>query len=166
MRKFILAILIFVSLILQLTVFNYIKVAGVKPDLILAIVIFNALINGSKEGAILGLVAGLAQDMMTGQFYGMNALSKMITGYIFGFAGRKLYRENILIPILCLFFGSVINESILFFLTYFIDLRISLIKAIQDKILPMAIYNSCLAPFIYSKFYDSSAKGLLSKVER
>lgn len=166
MRKIILALMVIVSLILQSTVFNYIKVAGVKPDLVLVIIIFNALINGSKDGAILGFAGGLLQDILIGQFIGLNALSKAATGYIFGFVGKKLYRENIFIPILSLLLGSVFNDLMTYFLGYFVQLNIPFLKALYDVIIPTAIYNSCLAPFLYGKFYNSSAKGLLSKVER
>lgn len=166
LRMFVLGVILICGIILQLTVFNFIKVAGVKPDLILIIIIFNALLNGSKDGAVLGLIGGLLQDLLTGQFIGLNALSKAATGYIFGFAGRKLYKENIIIPILSLLVGSLINDAIFYFLASFINLGIPFIKAIQSKMIPAAIYNCCLSPFIYGKFYDSSARGLLSKVDQ
>lgn len=165
MRKFILGLILVISLVLQLTVFNFLKVAGVKPDLILIFVIFNALLNGSRNGAVFGLVGGILQDLITGQFIGLNAISKALTGYIFGLAGKKLYKENIIIPIISLFLGSIFSDLCIYLLGYFINLNSSLLWVFKDKILPAAFYNACLAPFIYGKFYDSSAKGLLRKVK-
>lgn len=165
MRKFTLGLILVISLLLQLTVFNFIKVAGVKPDLILVFVIFNALLNGSRDGAVFGLVGGLLQDLITGQFIGLNAISKALTGFLFGLMGKKLYKENIIIPIISLFLGSIFCDFVIYILGYFISLNTSLLMVFKGKILPAAIYNACLTPFIYGKFYDSSAKGLLSKVK-
>lgn len=165
MRILTLGLILVTSLALQSTIFSFFEIAGIKPDLVLIIVIFNALLQGSREGAVFGFVGGLLQDIILGQNVGMNALAKMATGYLVGLTEKKVFKENLLIPIFYLLVATIINESFIYVLTLFLGFKINYISAFSRIILPVAIYNSCLAPFIYAKFYASSTKGLLKKIE-
>ncbi len=166
MRYLIMTVLFFISLILQSTLFSHLTVAGVKPDLVLILVIFYALLHGPKEGVFIGLVGGLLQDLMFGQNIGMNALAKLITGYAFGVLERKIYKENLLIPIFALFLGTFLNETVLYFIRLAKGAPINYFTYVRSVIFSTAIYNSCLAPFIYERLFKSSQKGLLKSISR
>lgn len=173
MRYFVMTILFLVSLILQSTVFSHLTVAGVKPDLVLVFVVFYALLYGPSEGALMGLVGGLLQDLLFGQDLGMNTLAKLVVGYVFGVLEKKIYKDNILIPMVALFFGTLLNETILYFLRFFSFLMRptdgsvgNYFLALKSVMLSVAIYNACLAPFIYGRFYRSSHRGWLQNIDR
>jgi len=166
LRFLVMTALFFISLILQSTLFSHLTVAGVKPDIVLVLIIFYGLLHGPLEGLLTGLIGGLLQDLMFGQNIGMNTLAKLTVGYIFGSLERKLYKENLLIPIGALFLGTFLNETILYFLRIATGASINYLKYFRDIIFSTAVYNSCLAPFIYGKFYKSSQKGLLRITDR
>lgn len=173
MRYFVMTVLFFIGLILQSTLFSHLTVAGVKPDVILVLLIFYSLLHGPTEGALMGLAGGLLQDLLFGQNIGMNTLSKLATGYVFGALEKKIYKENLLIPMIALFVATFFNETLLYLLRWFAYLispvggqPMNYFTSVHDVIFSAAIYNSCLAPFIYSRFYKSSHKGLLSKTDR
>lgn len=161
MRYLIMTILFFISLVLQSTLFSHLTVAGVKPDLVLVLVVFYALFQGPQEGALVGLIGGLLQDMMFGQYIGLNALANLVIGYLIGLLERKIYKENLLIPTIILFLSTFLHETILYFLRLAIELPTNYFTFIKSVVFSTAVYNSCLAPFIYGKFYKSSQKGLL-----
>lgn len=168
MRYFIMTILFLISLILQSTLFSHLTVAGAKPDLVLVFIIFYALLHGPEEGALMGLIGGLLEDLMFGQFIGLNAMAKLTVGYVFGVLERKIYKENLLIPMFGLFAGTFLNESVLYLLQMLLymmgiagETSVSYFAAVRSFIFPTAVYNSCLTPFIYGKFFRSSQKGLL-----
>lgn len=173
MRYFVMTILFVISLILQSTVFSHLTVAGVKPDLVLVFLIFYALLHGPLEGALMGLVGGLLQDLLFGQYLGMNTLAKLVVGYIFGVLEKKIYKENVLIPMVAVFLGTLLNETVLYFLRFF-SLLIrpgtgtvgTYFLALRSIIFSIAVYNACLAPFIYGRFYRSSLKGWLQNTDR
>jgi len=172
MRYYILTLLFFISLILQSTLFARLTVAGMKPDLVLVFVIIFALLRGSGEGAAAGFIGGLLQDLMFGQNIGMNTLSKMVTGYAVGVLERKIYKENLLIPLGVLFAGTFLNETFLYFLRFVSQgsgtagaYAEGYFAFVRSVIFPTAVYNCCLVPFIYGRFYKSSQKGLLKKVD-
>ncbi len=172
MRYLVMTAVFLASLILQSTLFSHLTVAGVKPDLVLMFVILYALLHGPKEGLLIGLLGGLLQDFLFGQFVGMNALPKLTVGYMFGILERKIYKENLLIPIAAIFLGTFINETILYLLrqvSYLLGhaggTSLNYLESVRHVILSTAVYNSCLAPLIYTKFYKSSQKGVLRTLD-
>jgi rod shape-determining protein MreD len=135
--------------------------------------VFYALLHGPYEGALMGLVGGLLQDLLFGQDLGMNTLAKFVVGYVFGVLEKKIYKDNILIPMVALFLGTVLNETILYSLRFFSCLIRptggsvgSFFLAFKGVILYVAFYNACLAPFIYGRFYKSSHRGWLQNIDR
>jgi len=173
MRYFVMTILFLISLILQSTVFSHLTVAGIKPDLVLVFVVLYALLHGSYEGALMGLVGGMLQDLLFGQDLGMNTLAKLVVGFVFGILEKKIYKDNVLIPMVALFIGTLLNETILYFLRFFSYLIRptvgsvgSYFLAFKGVIISVAIYNACVAPFIYGRFYRSSHKGWLQNIDR
>ncbi|MFZ5942740.1 MAG: rod shape-determining protein MreD [Bacillota bacterium] len=162
MRYLVLALLGFVCLILQSTLFNEMIIAGAKPDLILVIVILFALFNGPKQGAAAGFGLGLLEDLFNAKFLGLNAVSKLVIGFLLGFLEKRIFKDNFLVPVFSLFLGSLIYSLIYFLFTNIVGYSLSFDQVIRVT-LPMAIYNTCFAPFIYGKFYKSSTKGILKK---
>lgn len=155
-----LAVLIFLSLIgliLQSTVFNSIAIAGVKPDFILILVIFYSIIRGNQKGAAVGFLLGLIEDVYLGRFIGMNALAKGLTGFAAGILTRGAFSDNLFVPIITTFLGTLLNGFIFLVLGKTAGLQWAMSLWLW-KAVPMAIYNACLVPFIYSWFYDRMTK--------
>ncbi|MHB9093642.1 MAG: rod shape-determining protein MreD [Eubacteriales bacterium] len=173
MRYFVMTVLFFIGLVLQATLFSHLTVAGVKPDLVLVLLVFYALLHGPMEGALMGLAGGLLQDLMFGQNIGMNTLAKLVTGYLFGALEKKIYKENVLVPMVVLFLATFLNETVLYILRFFSHVpgptgesSINYLASVKNIFFSTAVYNSCLAPFIYGRFYKSSQKGLLRITDR
>ncbi|MGI6588358.1 MAG: rod shape-determining protein MreD [Peptococcia bacterium] len=141
-----------VCLILQSTLFSQLMIAGVKPDLLLILIIFNCFFQGPYKGCAFGFFLGLLEDLYLGSYIGMNALTKALTSFIGGWLLKGAFRENLLVPVLALFLGSVFNGALMIFLGQIIGLNWGW-NLFYWKILPMAIYNTCLVPFVYSSFY-------------
>lgn len=159
MRYLKLTILILSSLILQSTVFSHLTLAGAKPDIALILIVLYAIIYGSKEGALAGITAGLLQDLMFGQYLGINILTKVTVGYLFGLLERRIYKENLLIPVIVVFVGTLANEVLLYLFRLAIGISTGDFIYIRGIILYTAVYNGILTLFIYRKLYASSQKG-------
>ena len=61
--------IIVVVLLIQLTLINSFTIQGVKPDLILLVVMVFSLLQGAEEGSISGFVSGLLQDVFSSAFF-------------------------------------------------------------------------------------------------
>ncbi|SHK60975.1 rod shape-determining protein MreD [Desulforamulus aeronauticus] len=165
MRTIIFLLLIILAMLLQSTFFSFLQVAGVKPDLILMLVVFNGFLRGSREGAFLGFLAGLLQDVFTGNYIGINAITKMLAGYLVGLAEARFYKESVVIVSLVTFFAAILNQLAYYILLFYLDILVSPSSAIVGVVLPSAIYTTLLVPLTYWKFYSSNQKGWLRERE-
>lgn len=165
MRSLVLLSFIILAMLLQATVFNFLQVAGVKPDLILMLVVFNGFLRGSKEGAFLGFLAGLLQDIFTGNYIGLNALTKMLAGYMAGLAETRFYNESIIIVSMITFTTSAASLLANYVLLFYLGIQVPAFYAVLQVIIPTSIYTAFLVPLTYWKFFRSNEQGWLSQRE-
>lgn len=78
-------------LLLQTTFLPFLSVGGFLPDIFLIWIVYVAITRGQLEATVTGFVAGLMQDAVTIQFFGLMALTKTIAGFIAGY----FYNDNI-----------------------------------------------------------------------
>lgn len=165
MRVLLLGVLLGVALVLQATIFDFVRLFGVKPDLVLIVVVCYGFIHGSREGAFLGFLGGLLTDFITGHYIGLNALSKMAAGYVVGIGETSLYKENLIIATGVSFLGTMVGQVVYYLLLFTIGIKITLGAALWQVILPVAVYNVILTPLFYGRFYKSNTSGLLKMPE-
>lgn len=82
---------------LQPTLLNYIKIYGIKPNLILIFIVLIAFFEGKKDGAAVGAVFGLFFDLLVGKIVGLHAILYMYLGSLFGIASEKFLKKPTLI---------------------------------------------------------------------
>lgn len=142
----------FLGLILQSTFFAQLTIAGVKPDLLLLLVIFNSFFAKPQQSFIFGFFLGLLEDLYLGSYIGMNAIAKSITAFVGSRFLKGTFRENLLVPVLALFLASLFNGLLLILLGKTLGLQWDW-ALFYWKVIPLAIYNTCLVPFLYSGFF-------------
>ena len=107
--------IIVVALLIQLTLINSITILGLKPDLILVVVVIFSLLKGEKEGTISGFASGLLQDIFSTGLLGINSLAKTVIGFTCGILKEKIFHEHILFMIPVITFIASFMQSILIF---------------------------------------------------
>jgi rod shape-determining protein MreD len=163
-RTLIYTICILFFLLLQSTWLDYIKINGVKPNLILIFTVIVALLRGYTEGAVVGFFAGIALDLLHGRFIGFYALLGLYLGLAVGYSNRRLYKENYLVMIVFIFVSTTIYEFLVYFFSS-LGTEMNFNFAFKGNIIPEAIYNCFVAVIIYffaiklnSKFLKSEKK--------
>jgi len=78
------ALLIAVTVLLQVTVFPHVRIAGRVPDLGLILAVAIAFEYGPEAGVIVGFVAGLSYDLFLATPLGLTALAYALTAYAVG----------------------------------------------------------------------------------
>ena len=142
--------IIVVALLIQLTLINSVTILGVKPDLILIVILVFSLLKGGKEGAISGFVSGLLQDIFSTGLLGINALVKTVIGFTCGTLKEKIFHEHILFLIPAItFIASLVQSILIFLLLRAFGIEYSLVWSIKQVALPEALYSSLLSPFIF-----------------
>jgi rod shape-determining protein MreD len=85
-RALVLALVLVLAVALQVTVFSYVSVDGVVPNLALLVVVAAALVRGPEFAAVLGFLGGLAIDLAppADHVAGRWALALVVVGYLAG----------------------------------------------------------------------------------
>ncbi|GFN22603.1 rod shape-determining protein MreD [Thermanaeromonas sp. C210] len=133
------------ALILEATLMEFFKIAGVKPDLLLILLLFYALETGAGRGAVVGLLYGLMEDLYVGRLLGFNALIKMLLGYLLGWGRDRLNVDNPWVPV-SLAWGASLAAGVMFLLLCPLGgMDYPWSAALTTVILPASIYNASLA---------------------
>lgn len=145
-----------IAVFLQSTVLNFLQIEGVKPDLVLVIVIFVAFLRGYKAGCWWGFAGGLLEDIYTGNFFGLNILIKMFIGCLVGLVEKQFYKESLLVVVITTWFASMINGLIQYVLLIYAGFLVSPGPALLKMILLVSFYNAITVPFLYRWFSRTS----------
>jgi rod shape-determining protein MreD len=103
------AIVLFLAVVLQISIFSEVDILGGRPDLLLVTLVMVALLRGTIFGATAGFGAGLLYDMGTFGTLGFIALLYTLAGYWIGRYGETTGRDRSHAPVL-----SVAVVTILF----------------------------------------------------
>lgn len=110
-----------VALALQTTV--AFSLMGLRPavDLVLVVVIYVALGSGPAGGLLVGSVAGLAQDALSGGVVGVCGLAKCVVGFLAGILGTQFIVVNAVPRFVVFFLGSLLHSALFLGLYQVID---------------------------------------------
>jgi rod shape-determining protein MreD len=144
MQTLLSALLIFVTLFVQTTVFDFFAFGGIKPDLSIVVIVYFALFQGISAAVGTGLIMGLLEDILSGGVLGVNMLTKSITGYLFSLVGRKIVIANPANHAIVVFLASLLNSGLFYFIIGLTPLTTPGNKIISRLILPQAAYNSLI----------------------
>ena len=142
--------IIIIALLIQLTLINSVTILGLKPDLIMVVVVVFSLLKGEKEGTISGFATGLLQDIFSTGLLGINALAKTVIGFFSGIIKEKIFHEHLLfiIPVIT-FIASLIQSILIILLLRAFGTEYDLAWSLKQIALPEALYSSLLSPFIF-----------------
>ena len=79
-----LALVVFVAVLLQVSLFSQVPLLGSVANLIPVVIVTLGLLGGAVTGAVAGFAAGLLVDVMIGGTLGVASLALMAAGYLGG----------------------------------------------------------------------------------
>jgi rod shape-determining protein MreD len=134
----------------QTTAAARIKIYGVKPDLVLLLVVIGTLVYGGRSGLIWAFFGGLGLDIFSGGPMGSSSLALMAAVLVAGFGHRTLSRYNVFVPMVAMVVGTLVYSgaylSILAVLQY-LDVtqhQVPLLLTLQNVVVPAIVYNTTL----------------------
>jgi rod shape-determining protein MreD len=124
----------------------------ITPDLVLMMTISYGLLRGPDQGLLFGLGAGFFVDLLSGGIIGVSALSKMIAGFSAGFMEKNIFKDNLLVPAITVFIGTIVCESFNMIMYTAFKANIDIWYNLLTKVFPLAFLNVLFAPLIYHFF--------------
>ena len=142
-------IIIILCFTLQSTIFHYLELANVVPNLILIVTMSFGLMRGRREGLLVGFFSGLLVDIFFGSILGPFAFIYMTLGYLNGFFHRIYYVEDVLLPMLMITLNELIYNFTVFFLYFLLRNKLSFTSYFKEIILPETLYTIIITLFFY-----------------
>ncbi|SUY47767.1 rod shape-determining protein MreD [Clostridium putrefaciens] len=153
MKRVILILISLLLFIIDNTFMPFLEVNGVYPSLLIIFALSYSIINGYYEAILIGVFAGLLQDIYFFNGFGINALSNMCICLIAAKIGENIFKEKSLAPIISIFMLSILKGGIIFVILFILNIKIN-----YFNIPFVALYNMIITTFVYNKIYSFSAK--------
>ncbi len=149
MRALRMFVLIVVVVLVQVTVFPHLRIAGVAPDLGLVVALAVGYHDGPEAGAIAGFVAGFGFDLFLETPLGLDALAYALVGYGVGIIEGGLLRSPRWLPSVLGVAGGLAGGLIL--------IGIGVLAGVENvkgthgvqTIAIAALYDAVLAPLVF-----------------
>ena len=148
------AFLIILMYAAQTSLLPYIGFNGVSANLMLLLTVSTAFLHGYRHGILMGLVTGFLQDVTTGSYFGCSIFSYMIIGWFFGKFSDRIFKEQLLFPVLSAPLAAGIYFLIMTTLLLLIGYKIDFLQSVQTILQPMIFYQVAFSWLVHKLTYD------------
>lgn len=150
LRVLVIGLLLVTAALAQTSLFPFIALGSIRPDLLLLVAVGVALSDGVMSGLRVGFTAGLMTDLMVDQApVGLATLVFTGIGYTIGFARPYLAPDSLTAPVLLAFLSGLLGTAGYGVLSLLLgDERVTGGMLLQAAV-SVAIYNTLLAPIVF-----------------
>ncbi len=132
---------IYLCFLLQTTVFTKLAMAGIVPNILLALTTCFGYIKGRKYGLVVGFVSGIIMDIFVGGYFGLNALLLMYIGFMNGVVRIILFGDDIKLPLFLIGISDIAYGCMTFGIFYLLRERTDFMFYLKNVIVPEAVYT-------------------------
>ncbi len=119
-------------------------IAHVRPDVMVILVVVWALLYGGPGALLIGFVAGLWMDVLSGGPMGGSSLALMGVALVTGVSHRRFFRSHPLVPIVSILVGTLVYSYLYLGILALVDHRLPFWETTQRLILPALLYNGAI----------------------
>ena len=135
--------------VIQSTLIPHLSLGGIKPDIVLLVVISWSLLRGAEEGVVWGLIGGILLDLLSGAPFGVFTIAMAAVSFLTGMGEMNVFRTNIALPLATIFFATIAYNLIFLILLQAMGWPIAWIDGFIRVILPTTLLNTLLMPIVY-----------------
>jgi rod shape-determining protein MreD len=140
-------VILLVALALQAALVPRIAIGGIRPDLLVAFVVYLGWMRGPIAGTVGGFCVGLYQDLDAAGPLGLNALSKAVTGFLVAKAGFRVHRSNVGVRFVFFLVAMLLHDLVYFGIDTAGDAG-ALLGQMAFRTLPAALYTALCVLFL------------------
>ncbi len=123
---------------------------GVRPDLLVLLVIAVTLTGSLQDGVLWGFFGGLLLDLLAGLPLGSNAFCLVVVALVAGLGTRNPFRAHLVMPLGMAFGGTTLYYLLLLGLRTVQGQHFAWGASLLGTVLPTALFNTALMPLLYS----------------
>ncbi len=163
-RRLALAAVIILTAFLQNGLMQFFQIASIRPNLLLLLTVSFALMEGRREGLLIGFFSGLVLDLCFGNTLGLEALIYMWIGFGAGCCYRIFYDDDIKTPMLLVCAAELVYGFYEYTLLFLLRGRVHFFFYLGRIIIPEMLYTLIFTIFTYRLLYRLCRRiGRLSK---
>jgi len=160
-------VIIIATALIQATWLDAVRVAGVKPDLILLLVVYFAIAFGEERAMYTGVIGGLFQDVANTTTIGHNVLCHVIVAYVTGRIANRLVTENPAVKTGLVLCAALVHGLLHSVLIYVAQPQLANVADIVARIVPIAFYTAMTTPIIFfllDRIFRSELRPVQSRI--
>ena len=143
-------LIVILALALQSTVLAHMTLLGVRPQLVLVVVVSLAYLDGERVGLVAGFAGGLLQDLLLPlSIVGLTALVYSVIGYAVGTLRQYATAEAVWTPVFVVAVASVIAELSYALLAILLGQPWVPLTVTLQRTGLIVLYNTLLTPFVF-----------------
>jgi len=148
MKKSVVFIFLVLASFLQVSILDYVKVFGVKPDFLLVGVFLVSIIFPQKEALILSASAGMLKDIFTPYSFGINTLLFAFFSLLIVRLGKEISLDSNPIRFIVLYIVSFCNTAAARFMFFFLGNTVPLHVFLRAAFLG-SLYTALIALLVF-----------------
>jgi rod shape-determining protein MreD len=139
--------------VFQATAMPHVTILGVKPDLVLLMVISWSLLRGAKEGLMWAMVGGIGLDLLSGASFGTSIVPLVILSLVASLGELSVFRTRIALPLVATLIATLVYNLYFLLLLYAKGRSIAWADSLSKVVLPSTLFNVLLSPLVYRALY-------------
>lgn len=146
----IIIVILAAALLLQSTLLERVAIKGVKPDLVMIILVFVSLRKGSMAGQLSGFISGIFEDLLSLAPLGFNAFSRTLIGFLYGLFEGNIYLDPVFMPLIVVAMATIIKAILSSLVVLLFSISTSGYGSWGVRLFIEVGYNALLSPFLFA----------------
>lgn len=143
------AIVVIGLALLEATWLPVISIQRVVPNLMLVLVVYFAITEGTERGMYTGLIGGIFQDVSSNTGIGHHVLCLVIVGFVVGRMASRLITDNPYVKTVTVFVASIAHGILYLLIEYVQKVDAAAIYTMSFSLMPEAFYTAVVTPIIF-----------------
>ena len=148
-RVIVTGLVIVVFFILQTSVFEMLKLADIRPNVLVILISSVAVMRGQNAGMLTGFFCGLLMDLFFGSFLGAYAFLYMLFGFVDGFFNRIYYADDNFLPLFLIGANDLAYGLIMYIFRGLLRNHLHFLYYFTSIILPELVYTVAVGLVLY-----------------
>ena len=149
-KPLVIFVILLVCALLETALLSNVVFLPVVPDLLLLVVLYISVQNGSLTGEATGFVSGLLLDFLTAAPLGLNCLLRPLFGFFAGLFHDVLNISKIMIPAMLALIATIAKAIIIGFISFFFPNGVITYDLFSASFGMELLFNVILAPLVFA----------------
>ena len=149
-KPLVIFVILLVCALLETALLSNVVFLPVVPDLLLLVVLYISVQNGSLTGEATGFVSGLLLDFLTAAPLGLNCLLRTLFGFFAGLFYDVLNISKIMIPAMLALIATIAKAIIIGFISFFFPNGVITYDLFSASFGMELLFNVILAPLVFA----------------